>query len=625
MQERLNRITEEFRAANDLKREIESKEILTESDREELEIIENWLEEFRIQINEWAEDYNNQQIVSIDQPKEKTLKEQFDENRIKINEIKYESKSLQPKFDSTNKKNKHEILESLGFIETLTVDNRKIQIHPTLIGKYYDLVKEQRRLLEELKEEYYNKNQVSNDKVEIVLENEQIIEKTDNIPTKEEQVTLEEKLKNKLEKNQNELAVIIEGKGLGKKDYIKHNGVKYWIPKKYINRFRALMHEQELLSKELEKIESKKIEIEKEYEKPLPLPIIEEPLSQKQKETEDDIFKIIDENLRKNIEILEKEQKKQLPMVIEEVKKVRKPSNTLIEKIKNSKNKIIKTVIDMFKGTVVYKKYKEYLEKTQTIKDKKHEEKKLDNKRIRLERLLATINERINYMNDTPIRTPEEERELEKLQYLKVETENKLQTLYENKKVVNEEIKSIRKPKTNIKEKTKTNKKKIIKKMAVAVGVGLAIIAGLKACNNNTNNNEPVQEPIEIEKPIENNEEQVEEPTQEVEEEKYYTEDEDYKVTGQIYDNMYDASTQTNPQNPYFGENTEGYIVGWGININGEMVFVSRSDSAYKEKLENYLNAGGQITTYAMSDAENGKISEITGFYNAEQISRKSR
>jgi len=26
-----------------------------------------------------------------------------------------------------------------------------------------------------------------------------------------------------------------------------------------------------------------------------------------------------------------------------------------------------------------------------------------------------------------------------------------------------------------------------------------------------------------------------------------------------------------------------------------------------------------------MSDAENGKISEITGFYNAEQISRKSR
>ena len=32
----------------------------------------------------------------------------------------------------------------------------------------------------------------------------------------------------------------------------------------------------------------------------------------------------------------------------------------------------------------------------------------------------------------------------------------------------------------------------------------------------------------------------------------------------------------------------------------------------YKEKLENYLNAGGQVTTYAMSDSENGKISEIT-------------
>ena len=374
MQERLNKITEEFKAANELKRELESKEILTENDKEELQIIESWLEEFREQINNWAEEYNNQQSISMEQPKEKTLKEQFDENRIKINEIKYESKSLQPKFDSTNKKNKHEILESLGFIETLTVDNRKIQIHPTLVGQYYDLVKEQRRLLEELKNEYHNKNQVSNDKVEIAVENEQIVEITETIPTKEEQITLEEELKNKLEKNQKELSMIIEGKGLGKKDYIKHNGVKYWIPKKYINRFRALMHEQKLLSKDLEKIETKILEIEtakgkqlplsiveektkqneqeqadifksinenfkrnidilaQEQDKQLPISIITKPLVQEQEEQED-IFKVIDENLKKNIESLEREQKKQLPMVLKEVKKVRKPSNTLVEKL----------------------------------------------------------------------------------------------------------------------------------------------------------------------------------------------------------------------------------------------------------------------------------------------------
>ena len=173
MQERLTKITEEFKAANDLKREIESKEILTENDKEELQIIESWLEEFREQINKWAEEYNNQQNVSIEQPKEKTLKEQFDENRIKINEIKYESKALQPKFDSTNKKNKHEILESLGFIETLTVDNRKIQIHPTLVGQYYDLVKEQRRILDQIKEENKTKAEIERER-EQEQENERL-------------------------------------------------------------------------------------------------------------------------------------------------------------------------------------------------------------------------------------------------------------------------------------------------------------------------------------------------------------------------------------------------------------------------------------------------------------------
>jgi len=85
---------------------------------------------------------------------------------------------------------------------------------------------------------------------------------------------------------------------------------------------------------------------------------------------------------------------------------------------------------------------------------------------------------------------------------------------------------------------------------------------------------------------------------------------------------MYDATKGTNPQQAYFGKDTNGYIVGWGVKLNDEMIFVSKNDNNYKETLENLMSQGGQVTTYAMSDINSGKETEITGFYNEDQIGR---
>ena len=89
LQEKLDRIFQDFKAVNQLKEEIESKEALTDNDKEELEIIQTWVEELQKEINDWAKEYTNEKNASVEieetiQPK--TLKEQFDENRIKINQ-----------------------------------------------------------------------------------------------------------------------------------------------------------------------------------------------------------------------------------------------------------------------------------------------------------------------------------------------------------------------------------------------------------------------------------------------------------------------------------------------------------------------------------------------------------
>jgi len=633
LQERLNKILEDFKSANDLKREIESKEVLTKNDKEELEIIENWLEEFRKEINDWAKEYNNTKNTPIEIPKsqEKTLKEQFDENRIKLNEIKYHSKSLQPKFESYNKRNKYEILTSLGFVETQTVDDRSILIHPTLVGSYYDLVKEQKRILEKIKEE--NKS-----KAEIVIKDEQL-EIKDEVITEQEQENKVNELQAKFEKNQQELSRIMEGKNLGKKDYIKYKGVKYWIAKKYINRFKALMHEQELLSKELGKIEEKA----QELELPVPISVMEEnniQLNEQKQEVQEDLFKVIETNLKKGLEQLENEQPlsnnlkeitnydKQLPILYEQVINTKKDNGNIKTKIFHKKNNIIKSLITKLKSTKFYKKYKEYQEKLKIFKNRNLEETQFiikaesnDKGTIRknkIEDKLSSVRIMIAGLENKPSRTEQEEQDLRKLLELEEAIEKELAESNNNKTPINEEVKEVRKSKTNIKEKRNKKLKKILLRLAITAGLVAGIMAGIKSCNT------PEQQPTVTKQnsEIDDNEEEKTKDEEQEPELEYFIDNEEYNITGNIYENMYDATKGTNPQQAYFGKDTNGYIVGWGVKLNDEMIFVSKNDNNYKETLENLMSQGGQVTTYAMSDINSGKETEITGFYNEDQIGR---
>lgn len=631
LQEQLDRIFQDFKAVNQLKEEIESKEALTDNDKEELEIIQTWVEELQKEINDWAEEYTNEKNTSIEieetiQPK--TLKEQFDENRIKINEIKYQSKSLQPDFKSSNKKNKHEILTSLGFIETKTIDNRNILIHPTLVGQYYDLVKEQRRILDQIKEE--NKT-----KAEIEIKDEQLSIK-EEITTKEKQEQELNELKQKFDKNQEELSIIMAGKGLGKKDYIKHNGVKYWIAKKYINRFRALMHEQELLSKQLNKIEEQNQEQKNQVE----IITIKDDIQTKnleiaeKSETKEDLFKVINENLNKNIDklvqdssLLENNEtiEKELPILYQEVIKTTKDDGKIKTKIFNQKNSIIKSLVEKLKNTKFYKKYKEYQEKLMSFRNKGKEENQPKIANINKERKIKKIKEKlatigivIAELENITNRTENEEKDLQKLLALKEAEEQELEKLINENQPINEEVKHVRKSKHNIKEKRNKKLKKILVKLAVIAGLTAGIMAGIKSCNKQE------QEPIEIERETTVEDQITDEPEKEDQEPEleYFVDDEEYKINGNIYENMYDAEKEINSKTAYFGENTEGHIVGWGIKLNDEMIFVSKYDENYKEKLETLMSQGGQVTTYAMSDTNANQNNEITGFYNQNQIGR---
>lgn len=166
MKETLRIIAEEFNYLNEEKKKIESKSVKTEQDIEDLKAIEELYEYMSEKINNWATEKNNQLPETQEEIFEKndndSLRERFEQGRKAIENIKNESKSMQPQISGADKMRKDEILEQAGFIKTNTVDDREIRIHPSLVGKYHDLVKEQKRLTKELNEEYYKNRENNN-------------------------------------------------------------------------------------------------------------------------------------------------------------------------------------------------------------------------------------------------------------------------------------------------------------------------------------------------------------------------------------------------------------------------------------------------------------------------------
>ena len=174
--------------------------------------------ELQLELNKWANDYNNkkEEKEALDDKAEKSIRERFDENRKKIDKIMYQSKKLQPKFKGSDKKRKHEILTEIGFIETNTVDDRKIFIHPTLVGEYYDLEK--------------------------------------IIPTEEESITEKEQTKEERIKDIQKQINYIVNESKGRKQFVTFKGAKYYIPRHEVGKFKVLMTELNKLTNELSHI-----------------------------------------------------------------------------------------------------------------------------------------------------------------------------------------------------------------------------------------------------------------------------------------------------------------------------------------------------------------------------------
>ena len=206
--------------------------------------LDELITELQLELNKWANDYNNkkEEKEALDDKTEKSIRERFDENRKKIDKIMYQSKKLQPKFKGSDKRRKHEILTEIGFIETNTVDDRKIFIHPTLVGEYYDLVKEQKRLSKELYMEYLNSI-----KEEPITEKE--LEKI--IPTEEEPITEKEQTKEERIKDIQKQINYIVNESKGRKQFVTFKGAKYYIPRHEVGKFKVLMTELNKLTNEL--------------------------------------------------------------------------------------------------------------------------------------------------------------------------------------------------------------------------------------------------------------------------------------------------------------------------------------------------------------------------------------
>ena len=170
----LKSIEEEFVILNRYK-DMLNKEKETTKDEEglkridkDINAVDELMKELQIEVNKWANNYNKKDEEPII---EKTTREKFEENKKKIQDIKNQSKSLEPNISGVDKTLKKQILISNGFIETETVDYRKILIHSSLVGKYYDLVKEQRILTNLLYEEYMKSK---HEQEELISEPEEI-------------------------------------------------------------------------------------------------------------------------------------------------------------------------------------------------------------------------------------------------------------------------------------------------------------------------------------------------------------------------------------------------------------------------------------------------------------------
>ncbi len=240
MKEILKNISEEFSILNRERDNILSKENLTEKDKEDLKAIQELYQELSIKLNNWASDKNQEMKIEIVEPS-KSLEEQYREITQKVDDIVNKSKKKQPVFFSTDKMHKKDILKRNDFIETKTADNRDIMIHKSLIGQYYDLVKEQKNLGQQLKQNYLQQREQERTKKNKITPEESVSEahiqqaeatvEHSNLASPDPVVNLNNVTSTQVDSIQ-ELEKEIESILMtpGKKDRVKYKGAIYQVP-----------------------------------------------------------------------------------------------------------------------------------------------------------------------------------------------------------------------------------------------------------------------------------------------------------------------------------------------------------------------------------------------------------
>ncbi len=303
----LRNISEELKILSDEEKKILSKEFLTEEDQENLKTIEELSKELIDELNVWAsESQQKNKVVEST----KTLEEQYKEITAKVDAIENESKDKQNKLVSTDKMHKKEILARNGFTKTLTADERPRMIHNSLVGKYYDLIKEQRILQQQLKEKHQQQIEEEKRKRKIksdqeisskrnafasesqqkpeVIESSQIFQQqlqqnssqeygqqmkqegsreneiTPKVPAEDSSIHQDSVVKSnnvtmtqvdQIQELENKIKEILMEKG--KKDRIKYKGSRYLVPTNRKGYFTTIMSELDKLKSQLEEVDPK--------------------------------------------------------------------------------------------------------------------------------------------------------------------------------------------------------------------------------------------------------------------------------------------------------------------------------------------------------------------------------
>ena len=604
------------------------------------------------------------------------LKEKIELNKTRLETLENMSKKQYPKIEGRDKTRKKDILERSGFISTERVDGREAFIARSLVGQYYDLVKETRRL----QVEYNNLiNQQNNLQSTANLEPEKIIplessnlEPKQTIPVAEQRTSLEENISSIKE----QIIKLLEERNLpnqGKKTTIRFEGESYIIPRNRKGEFNALNTQYNSLRKKLRALNSNVIDF-MSYA-PASTPVETRKLDGQNTSTQS-IGNLLG-GMSAMIKPEEQEEQQQSEGIGASVE-THADSEQSVPVTQEARDKLAEEIIDAVAGLTSPDKLTQGGTGEQPEGPESGEESpssSLDDEDRAIEEMFKNRPSR----ESEPVYDWEQEG-----------TGDEEEQTVEEEQAEEEEVKEVRPPKfiTKIKDWVKKHKR-IIASVVGALMIGGAALGIIKLNSGNnsqsqiptepttstvsddledTNSEETTyelpemptiitdqqeefidsllqQEDEELLGPEVSIEEQTESSNNE-ETETYSDASQDILIGGQvnindgsrIYATAADSILEENSYNPYYNSSQDRVVLGVSIEHNGNIVNVLANTENYNQKIIDLLSDGGQIVSVLtaaqdkvtqnfdgqtpMTSSEINEVAE--GFYNIGSVSNNN-